>query len=190
MPDSITQVLAELAALNQRLDGIERRLDHIQSQMGGRERASGGAAFTAAGDVTAIQRELDKAHEAVAELTKEKEDLQGKIRSAQEKRPTIKVDELVKRFGAALATVNGPSAEMPTDRLQRSASGSPTAPASQPQPPPVVVASMEVEMKGGVTFDEQGELRLASFRNHELSPGNASTVRFTLNPVTRINVVE
>lgn len=191
MPESIKQVLKELASINQRLDSMETQLGEIQARLEQIEQLPKSPPFTAAGGFTAADQALGAAREQVAKLAEEKQDLQQQIQASKAQRPALKVDDLVNQFGAALGTANL--------SLQDVAQGSEARPKgplmgaaspAKPQAAPLIVERMEVEVKGGVSFDETGQVMVSSFQNHELSPENASTLRFTLRPLTKVKAVE
>lgn len=191
MPDTIKQVLQELAVINQRLEGITTQLGEIQQRLEQVEQTSQRPPLMTMGAAGAADRELGAAREQVTRLAEEKQELERQIQATKAQRPALKVDDLVNQFGAALGTVNlslQEAAETPAAQPK----GPLTAAPSPARPPaaPLVVERMEVEVKGGVSFDDAGQVMVSSFQNHELSPQNASTLRFTLKPLTRVKVVE
>jgi hypothetical protein len=191
MPESIKQVLKELASVNQRLDSILTQLGEIQQRLEQVEQAPQRSPFLGGGDFVSAERELGAAREHVTRLVEEKQELEQQIQASKAQRPAIGVYDLVNQFGAALGTANlslqdvAPEAEVQREGPRRG--GGPTA---QPQAAPLIVERMEVEVKGGVSFDDAGQVMVSSFQNNELSPQNASTLRFTLKPLTRVKVVE
>ena len=191
MPESIKQVLQELAAINQRLDGIQTQLGDIQQRLEQVEQAPQRPLMMGGGDLAAADRELGAAREQVTRLAEEKQELERQIQATKARRPALTVDALVNQFGAAQGTVNlslQETAETPEARPKRPLTAAPSP--AKPPAAPLVVERMEVEVKGGVSFDDAGQVMVSSFQNHELSPQNASTLRFTLKPLTRVKVVE
>jgi len=191
MPETIKQVLHELSSINQRLDSIQMQLEEIQERLEQAEQSPKSPPFMAAGGFSAADQELGAAREQVAKLAEEKQDLQRQIQASKAQRPALKVDDLVNQFGVALGAANlslqdtAPEAEaQPMGPLMGA------APPARAQTASLIVERMEVEVKGGVSFDETGQVMVSSFQNYELSPENASTLRFTLRPLTKVKVVE
>jgi seryl-tRNA synthetase len=189
MAESIERVLEELVSVNQRLDTIQVQLEDIQRRLERVEEPAAPRSFMATAESAASDRELGAAREQVAKLAEEKQDLERQLQASKAQRPTLKVDDLVSQFGAALGVANlslQETAEKPDAPLKGPFGAAP----AKPQAAPLMVEHMEVEVKGGVSFDEAGQVMVSGFQNHELSPENASTLRFTLRPLTKVKVVE
>jgi len=170
---SLGQVSSELEALRSEHEGLQADFEHRKKALEDDLASIRAERDGLQSDLTSIRAERDGLQSHLTNIMAERDDLQSRLEDLQGDSPRMEVNALLEQFRHDLADLNW-RALHPSE--------------AERDQPRVVIERMEVELKAGLDL-AQG-VQLVQLRGQEGAPENASVVRFTLRPATRIEIVE